>query len=158
MTEQNLMLISSIRPGDTITKVFGNLVVTHHDSYLTKSYRTFIGSDTRDTVYLYINNIISNAIYQNVPITSCVIIGLVNIKKTYEQDAVFCKRIDDMIETIKRRTQITPLNSILNDITLPSASESPSHAPSEPIDIPVVSPLAVHPLYNDRMTLSTLSR
>lgn len=151
MTEQNLMLISSIQPGDTITKVFGNLVVTYHDSYLTKSYRTFVGSDTRDTVYLYINNIISNAIYQNVPITSCVIMGLVNIKKTYDQDAVFCKRIDEMIETIKRRTQITPLNSILNDIV------SVPPVPSDPIAIPLPT-LAVHPLYSDDLTLSKLSR
>lgn len=100
-----LVLIETIEPGNTITKILSNWVVTSHGTAM-GLVRRFITWDTRKDTYLYIESVIDMAIYRNVPVTENVIKGLQNIRQTYHDDKDFTCKIDNLIKKIENRANM----------------------------------------------------
>lgn len=91
-----------IRPGETISRFDDKLVIVKHN-YFQGLVRYFWTKDTREDVFLYVNNIISSALYQKEEISEQVFQGLKNLKLTYKNDSNFVSKIDELILKIENR-------------------------------------------------------
>lgn len=117
IVSRNLSLIGSLKPGDTISKLGDNLVVTQHDAWMTRLIRVYTG-DTKDKTLLYINTIIGMAMLKDIPIPECVYTGLKNLKITYTGWPDFCSKIDITLNKMIRsqRPQIQVSQSEIIEI------------------------------------------
>lgn len=148
--EQNLVMISSISPGDTICKFQDNYVLCQH-SMFTGIIRRFWTKETKYDTIMYIENIINTAVHNNMFINTDTRQGILNLKMTYCDYPDIADRVNNLLNFVNNRQAhqyysfMTPVNydknpEPVNDsiLELISDSRTGDTRPREtkPIDIP----------------------